>query len=172
MTDNEIGELFEKHHKELLTLIRIRLYKGCPADYAYDCLDQIFVIALQKQSDPKFKVNPKGWLFSTADYVVKNFNKKEARELAHLSVHENLTNLPAPHDVIEDILFQEALDTHIFDSIKYELTAEERVLYIMRFGQKKSLNEISEELYMGKNRLKVKLHRLRNKIEKIIKRHV
>ena len=172
MTSAEIGDLFEQLHKKLFVLITIRLYSGCPSDYAYDCLDEVFKIALEKRDDPKFNQNPEGWLYITADNVVKNFNRKENCHLAHIQTDHDFTRDAAPQNLIEDLVYKTALEKQIFRQVKSSLTRQERVIYQMRFIKHMELDDIAKELYMKKTSLKVTLARLKKKVERIIKSQV
>lgn len=174
MTEKQIGELFRHYEKYLLTVILNSLYEGCPLDFAYDCLHETFVIALEKQNDEKFNQNPSGWLVKTARFVVENFNRKSTNRLRfHVSdFNFDMNKLPAGTNMFEDLALNIAIEEKIWDKILKELEPDFRVVLIMRYYQEKPLDEIAAELGISKNLLKVRITRMKAQVKKIIKKYV
>lgn len=174
MTENQIGELFDKYSRHLLIVISNRLFEGCPPDYAYDCLDEVFAIALRKSNDEKFNTNPGGWLVQTAKYVVDNFNRKTVNRLQFYqsNYNFNLHKIPATDTLMEDLVYKLALEENVMERILSDLSTKDRVIYIMRYYQNKEPSEIAKELCMNTNAVKVRLTRLKSKIRKLIKKYV
>lgn len=171
MNNHEIGALYKELHGYLFTLIQGRLFEGCPTDYAYDCLNEVFIIAIHKKDDPKFQSNPKQWLVKTAKFVVDNFNRKHVNRLRFHYSYYDMHTIPSKNDMIEDLAFKMAIEDHIMDKIKTELTAEDRVIYIMRFEELRELEDIAAELCMRKGTVSVRITRIKNRITKLIKKY-
>lgn len=172
MNDHEIGALYNELHGYLFTLIQSRIYEGCPQDYIYDCLDEVFLIALGKKKDKKFRQNPKGWLIITAKHVVDNFNRKHKNRLRFHDPEVEVENLSVPQDFIEHLALKMALEDHLFDKIKTELSEEERVLYIMRFEENKTTKEIAQELGIRHGTISTRVNRMKNHVESLITKYV
>ena len=174
MTENQIGELFDRYSKYLLIVISNRLFKDCPPDYAYDCLDEVFAIALKKMNDEKFNADPDGWLVKTAQYVVDNFNRKTQNRLRfHDSCFNfNTREIPAPDTMFEELAYKMALEDNIMDKILNDLSREDRVIFIMRYYQHKLPDEIAKELGMKTNAVKVCLTRLKSKVKKLVQKYI
>lgn len=174
MTENQIGELFDRYSKYLLITISSRLFDGCPSDYAYDCLDEVFATALKKSDDAKFNADPGGWLVQTAKYTVDNFNRKTVNRLRfHQSNFDfSLYEIPVADTMLEDLAYKIALEDNIMELILNDLSTEDRVLYIMRYYQNIPPAEIGEELGLKTNTVKVRLTRLKEKVRKLIDKYV
>lgn len=174
MTEQQIGDLFRRYEKYLLTVIRNHLYDGCPTDYAYDCLHDVFAIALEKKEDEKFNQNPPGWLTITTQHVIDNYNRKETNRLRfHLTAFDfDLDTVPASDYWFEDIAYHIAIESNIWKKIFDNLKPDDRVIFIMRYYQEMSLDDIASELGISKNLLSVRLNRLKKQIKKFIKNYV
>ena len=174
MTEQQIGELFRRYEKYLLTIILNRLYNGCPKDYAYDCLQDVFTIALEKKEDEKFNQNPTGWLTITAQNVVDNHNRKHTLRLRHYltDLDIDISTIPTSDYWFEDIAYRLALENNLWTQIFDSLKQSEQTIFIMRYYHEMSLDDISSQLGMSKNALYARLCRIQKRIRKLIKKHV
>jgi len=174
VTEQKIGELFRQYEKYVLTVILSRLYDGCPKDYAYDCLQDVFAIALEKKDDEKFNQNPIGWLTLTAQHVVENYNRKftNRSRFHHTAFDFDLNTVPASDYWFEDMAYRVAIENHIWERILDDLKRDERVIFIMRYYQEMSSEDICLELGISKNHLAVRLSRIKHKVKKAIKKYV
>lgn len=172
MNDHEIGELYDELHGYLFTLIQNRLYDGCPQDYIYDCLNEVFIIALSKKHDPRFQANPKKWLVVTARNVVDNFNRKTVNRLRFHQSDTEMDEIPASNDILEDLALKIALDEHVLDKIKQDLAPEERVLYIMRFEEGKTTKEIAQELGIRHGTISTRVNRMKKHFERLVSKYI
>lgn len=174
MTEHQIGELFKHYEHYLLAVIADRLYEGCPPDLVYDCLNDVFVIALEKKDDEKFNYNPPGWLTVTTQHVIDNYNRKQ---LNRLRFHEtnfdfDLTQIPASEDWFEEIAYRVAIENKVWEKIMNELHPDDRVLLIMRYYQEMSLEDMASEIGISKNLLKVRLTRMKVHTRKLVKKYI
>lgn len=174
MTKAQFDELFRLHENYLLTVILGRLYEGCPSDFACDILQDVFTTALEKRTDEKFNHNPGGWLVVTARNKVDNFNRKETNRMRfHESAYDfDLDDLTAITNMFEDLALKMAIEDGIMDKILNELKPDDRVLLIMRYFQNNSLDDIAADLGIPKNRLNVKINRMKAQVKKIIHKYV
>lgn len=172
MNDHEIGELYNELHRYLFTLIQNRLYDGCPHDYIYDCLNEVFIIALSKKQDPKFQADPKKWLVITARNVVDNFNRKTVNRLRFHQQEVEMDEIPDSNDILEDLALKIALEDDVLYKVKQELSSEERVLYTMRFEEGKTTKDIAKELGMRHGTISTRVNRLKKRLERLILRYI
>ncbi|MDO4556108.1 MAG: sigma-70 family RNA polymerase sigma factor [Lachnospiraceae bacterium] len=166
--DDLISKLYMELGSYLFTLIKNRLYTGCPEDQIYDCLNDVFETALQKQSDPKFQQNPRGWLIITARNKVDNYNRKALRRLSHYQFDCDMTRIYSKKDMIEDLTYQMALENNIFGQLMDHLSEKERRLYTLRFEERLKPEEIASKLQTSKTNVNTSLSRLKIKIKKYI----
>lgn len=172
MNDHEIGALYNELYGYLFTIIQNRIYEGCPQDYILDCLDEVFLIALRKKRDKNFRENPKGWLIITTRNVVDNFNRKHVNRLRFLESDVKMDNLTASHDIVEHLALKMALEDHVIDKIKQELSEEERVLYVMRFEEGKTTKEIAQELGIKHGTISTRVNRMKKHFERLIAKYI
>lgn len=172
MNDYEIGELYDELHRYLFTLIQNRIYDGCPHDYIYDCLNEVFIIALSKKHDPKFQANPKKWLVVTARNVVDNFNRKTLNRLRFYQQDVEMEELQDSNDIVENLALKAALEDNVIHKIKQELSSEERVLYIMRYEEGKTTKQIAKELGIRHGTISTRVNRMKKHFEKLVVKYI
>jgi RNA polymerase sigma factor (sigma-70 family) len=170
--NDTIGELYEELRGYLVTIIRNRLYTGCPDDYIYDCLNDVFEIALTKQSDPNFQQNPRGWLIVTTKNTADNFNRKA---LGRLSYHQSdckMDWIPSQKDMLENLSYQLAVEGNIVERVKHALSPEDCQLFVMRYEQKLNPQEISEKLQISLGASHTRLTRMKQRAIHLIHAYV
>ena len=172
LLDDLIAELYEELRGYLLTLIRNRLFEGCPDDYAYDCLNDVFEIALKKQSEPSFQKNPRGWLIITAKHVVENFNRKTLNRLTFHQIDYDPDWQPGKVDMLENLTYKIAIEKNIMEQIKSGLSPEDGRLFELRYMKKMHPRDIAEELHITENSINVKLTRMKVRAKRVLHRCV
>lgn len=170
--NNKIADLYAEFSSSLAYIIKNRLYEGCPNDDIYDCLNEVFPIALQKKQDRSFQKNPKGWLVITARNVVDNFNRK-AYFRNNMTVYTNhIQDIPQHTDMTEDYIYKEFLNNDFQKFLNETLSKEEKYLYYLRYSRKLSLKEISSVFLISPNAVNSRLNRLRKKIKEFIRKNI
>lgn len=167
-----IGELYEELRGYLVTLIRNRLFSGCPEDYVYDCINDVFEIALIKQSDPNFQKNPRGWLIVTAKNVADNFNRKTINRLSYHQLDYELEWIPSKKNMLEDLAYKFAIKENVVAKVKDSLSEEDRQLFIMHFEQYMTYHEIAEELHVSISAAATRLTRVKHRVTRLIYHYV
>lgn len=175
-----INELFEKHYPRLLTYCTVRLKNdeqlGC------DAADSVFFIASQKKERLEQHPDPEGWLFKTANNVIRDVRKKQRRTRKRYFTLDPSV-LSATVDSfergirLEGVLSEEAdhadeLDITVTDDeiedikevILSSLRPEERELYELRFKKRLSVNELSSRYGISPAAVKMRLARIKLKI--------
>lgn len=167
-----IAKLYAEFSVNLTYIIKSRLYIGCPDDYVYDCLNDVFLIAIQKRNDKSLQENPQGWLVITARNVVDNFNRKAYYQNKLVDHSSDMQEIPQQVDMIEDYIYRDCLNNDFLKYLNETLSKDEKYLYYLRYSQKLSLTEISEKLNITPNAVNTRLHRLRNKIKEFIRKSI
>jgi RNA polymerase sigma factor (sigma-70 family) len=171
--ENDIGYLYEEFSRTLIYVIESRIYPDCPKDYIYDCLNDVFTIAIQKQDDPSFQANPKGWLIITARYVVDNFNKKHYNHSSVLDPTYDTAAIPQKNmDLIENYIYKDFLNNTFQKFLTESLSKDEKYLYYLRYSEQLDLAQISEAFHITPNAANTRLSRLRAKIKQFIHKNL
>lgn len=169
---NFICSLYEEYSEYLATVIRNRLYHGCPSDYIYDCLNDTFEIAVKKQSDPAFRDHPKAWLVQTAKYVADNFNRKSCYRNQFVDYSSDIESVLHFSDLTEEFIYQECIQPKFLEHLRKSLSQNEKRLYYLRYERDLSHKQISKELNISVNAVNTRLHRLKTKIRQIIHENI
>jgi RNA polymerase sigma factor (sigma-70 family) len=171
--ENNIAFLYKEFSQTLIYVIKARIYPGCPKDYIYDCLNDVFTIAIQKQNEPAFLANPEGWLIITARYVVDNFNKKHYNHSSILDPTYDTEAIPQKNmDLIENYICKDFLNNAFRKFFKESLSKDEKYLYYLRYSEHRDLTQISEVLHITPNAVNTRLCRLRAKIKEFIHKNL
>lgn len=167
-----ITDLYASYYDLLIYIIKNRLYSGCPKDLAYDCLNEVFIVALEKHEELMKHENPKGWLTQTAKYIVDNYNRTACFRNRKTGYLDEMLDIPNPQDMTEDCAYKECLENNFIEYLNKTLSNEEKKLYHLRYEKKLSLQAISEELHITPNAVNTRLHRLREKVKEFIRKNI
>ena len=163
-----LEELHAAHYAALLRLARHRLYQltGSTAD-AEDVVQDAFLIAAEK--DIRYMENPLAWLMKTTDNLcrqrldrVKRDTGKEQRFIQHKldnSADRSVYAVEREESEIDVLLW--------FLLLEQTLSPEDWELMRRYCLEGIPLDKLAAELGVPPNRLKVKIHRIRKKLEKI-----
>ena len=167
-----ICSLYEEYSDYLATVIRNRLYKGCPSDYIYDCLNDTFEIAVKKQFDSRFQDHPKAWLVQTARHVADNFNRISCYRNQFMDYSSDIESVLNCSDMTENFIYQECIQNHFLEQLRDSLSPNEKRLYYLRYERDFSHKQISEELNTSANAVNARLRRLKTKVRQIIRENI
>lgn len=175
-----INELFEKHYPRLLTYCTVRLKND--EQFGCDAADSVFFIASQKKERLEQHPDPEGWLFKTANNVIRDVRKKQKR-MRKRSFPLDPSVLTATVDSFErsiriggvlsegadhadelDLTLSDDEIKDIKEAILASLRPEERELYDLRFEKGLSINDLSARYGISPAALKMRLSRIKLKI--------
>lgn len=168
MTIDEIGKIFYGLRKYLSVVIYNHLDDACPKHYTDDCLQETFRIALEKRFDPKFNRNPKAWLVVAAKHVVDNFNRTYKTYEKHHAYDEEALQIPYSQDLIEDMAFKLAIESHVLERIKRDLSRDDALFFKMRFEYNMEVADIARELQMRDGAVHTRISRVKKKVKDLI----
>lgn len=144
----------KKYYKSIFQFcLRILEYDGYAAE---ECTQEVFVLLVQKKDTLHFDQNIRGWLYSVAERICKDYRKREARRLSYI------TN--TLDDIKDKSVEQFFEDT---DSAFDALTDEEYKLleayYTTEYGNR---TQLAAEHGMSTTQLYKKICAIRKKIKK------
>ena len=139
---------------------------------AEDCLQEVFFRALSNVKMLKSHPYPNKWLFVTVRLVslekLRINRKKSQREL---NINDFESSLQS--ESFEDVLFEQSYSEQelilLRDDILRRLNDKEHKLYILRYVNKLSVDEISNHLKISYSNTTTRLNRLKKKIIAYVK---
>ena len=158
--------------QECYNQYRVKLFNYCLSrldssrEAADDCVQETFIVLYNKLLDGEEFENPRAFLYRTADNFVKRQKQKDAVELRRHVPLETAVDIGVTDDYTEK-----------FDLVDYEecakillnlLTDEEKQIYDLRYIQKQSVEDVSEQLGISRPAASMRLMRLRNKIKDMV----
>ncbi|MCL1866070.1 MAG: sigma-70 family RNA polymerase sigma factor [Oscillospiraceae bacterium] len=169
--DEFIAEIFAnaEFRKIIVNVIR-RKVPGISVHDIEDCFSEVFEIALKKDLDLGSHPNIRGWLTLTAKNVAKRFLTR------HAVINNNLTEMSEDFDmekVADPVRFEERIEAEeqekaFFDFLKRKLTKSDYNLYILKFLEYHSNDEISTILNVKNDTVNKRVTRLKQKLRKIL----
>lgn len=159
MTNTEfIRQLYEEEATRLKYFIENTVFDK---ELAEDILQETFYIAMRRAADVKQHPKPAGWLYETAKYIIlAECRKKNKRDLNYSYEEMELE--------LEDLQAEWGLDSAEDDAIKKVLSESEYNIIDMIYNQGYSNREAARELGVKESTLRVKLMRIRNKLNHAI----
>jgi len=156
------GPLYEKYHDRIFRFVVQRMDDK---EIALDVTSQVFLKVLCNLNKYTYREGTpfSSWLYRIAHNEVINFVKENAKYRAVNMKSEAIM------DIMEDIETnnQEERFTKLTTLIA-SLPEDELALIEMRFFEKRPFAEISEILEITENNAKVKVHRILEKLKKLI----
>lgn len=130
------------------------------ADDARDCAQETFVRVHRKAHEFRGQAAVSTWLYRIAVNVCMGLLRQKPRTRAASLEEEHLRELPAPADMPERGLEQEAEERSVREILR-ELPSDYRLALVLRYFQNLSYEEMSQALGWSLPKVKVKLHRAR-----------
>lgn len=162
LNKKELTEIAEKDYEKIY--LYCLSHSSLDENDAHDVTQEVFLL-LQEKSNTLNNTNIEAWLYSVASYKMKEFYRKKQRQQSYLSMDDefSIAELIAVFDEYFPVT-----DDEIKDYIKLiikTLTEKERVLFEKLFIEKKSYEQIAEELNITPNAVSLRAFRLRKKIK-------
>lgn len=160
----DIEGIANKYYKDVCTFCIARC--GSRED-GIELAQAVFLLFIQK-SDSLKQTNIKSWLITTANYKVKEYFRARAKECSFLNFEEcaDIADYrTTDEELVED--FEKLLnDTQkrIIDL----LTEQEKIVFIKRYIEKKSIANVAAELNMTEGNVRVHSSRAKKKAKELI----
>ena len=152
--DEQCDQIIKRYYPEILR------HCTCLLDYdvrgAEDCTQDVFLLLHEKKSILCFHKNIRGWLYATAENIVRNYKRKQNR------------SQPMDPSDMEQIVDPSSIPGNTFSSSAFDdLTDQELQLLTDYYTAKQGdRNLIAEKYGMTVGQLYKKIHILREKIRK------
>lgn len=157
----KLAQLFEDFYLDMLSYAKSSLRSQSLAEEA---VQEAFRIACQKPEALFTSENPKGWLLNTLKYVIRNLQRRMARDSRLVAAAMAEKSIPKAADV-------ESLDLTLLYG---DLSRTEEFRLIKEFSvDGKSVLELAEDRGISLDACKKRMQRARQKLkEKITKKYV
>ena len=132
-------------------------------DAANDCMMLLLTVAREKAEKIQRHPNPTGFLYKTLRYCIMKQRERMSTkkvETVDISLFESVLY---SYGSIDDPDIEEILDAKVY--VLSMLTETEYALYRMFYVDEMKVSQIAEILHITENAVKVRLHRLRAKIQ-------
>lgn len=164
--ENEFfANLYKSYYNYLFSIVKKRLYVEDIGEIEA-CIQQVFLIAIEKKEVLMEHDNPRLWLAQTARFVCHNYNKKLHLNLMHHNpdcLLELKDNQNTEHEVIEKL----RLDDYV-QVLKAQLSEEEFAFLCLKYENKLSSKEIGKVIHTTSCNVNAKTKRLKEKVKKIM----
>lgn len=162
--NNTVGDCYEKYYQSIYKYCRVRL--GEFSQHAEDCVQDAFLILHNKLTDGETVEQPRAFLYRTADNFVKRTVESCLKQQSRtVDIDEAAEKIAAPPDSVPDDFDYDECARLLIEM----LTVEERVLYELKYTERKSLKEISKILNITPTATAKRVSRLRGRIKDLIK---
>ena len=165
--DKLFDALVQKHYNNIYKFCYYRLAQDRFA--AEDCVQEVFIVLYQNMDRLDNLERIDGWLYKTADHLVKRANVNAAREKKKI---ESIDDAGNP-SVLNTLIYEERFDLTEVSGVDGEkclreifesLTETEINLWDLYYRRRKSLREVSEALELSESAVKSRVSRLKRKI--------
>lgn len=164
LNDKTVSECYEKYFQSIYKYCRVRL--GEFSQHAEDCVQDAFLVFYNKLRDGETVEQPRAFLYRTADnFVKRTVESCRRRQSRTVDIEEAAEKIAAPPESVPDDFDYDECARILIE----RLTAEERILYDLKYIQRKSLKEISETLNITPTATAKRTSRLRSRIKGLIK---
>lgn len=160
IADERLSVAYREYGKCLEKYCRVRL--GEAADFTDDCVQEAFCIYYKKLLANEIIDKPKAFLYRTADNMIKRVKAEHYKNASRLTPLEEAENVEAQiTDEMASLLDYDKLRDTLID----ELKEQEKLLYIRKYIERKSLKEIAIELGIPPTTVANRTSRLRTRIK-------
>lgn len=154
MNKNRLCEdAIQEYYKSIFQFcLRLLDYDGYAAE---ECTQEVFVLLVQKKGTLRFDQNIRGWLYSVAERICKDYRKREARRLSYIT-----NTLNDIKDVPDDQAFDHSESA--FDGLTEEEYQLLEAYYTTEYGKR---TQLAAKKGMSPTQLYKKICAIRKKIK-------
>jgi RNA polymerase sigma factor (sigma-70 family) len=169
LTKEYFNIIYEKYYDIVKRVVISRISTNNSDDIS-GCINDVFIAAYtDTKNDLQNHPNIAGWLVRTADNYVKRYNKTNAiRFKRSAELEDDLSNDDFAKSSDENIVYNDMIKSGVLEKIFDTFTPAERDFYNLKYIQKLSDKEISDTTGMNPTLVRVKNHRLKLKVKKMI----
>lgn len=165
--DKLFDELVQRHYNNIFKFCYYRLSQDRYT--AEDCTQEVFIILYKNMSRLENFEKMDGWLYKTADHLIKRANAKAAREKKKVESIDADDSHPIPAAMIYEECYDLLESTEVdmgkcLKEVFESLTETETEIWNLYYRQRKSLREVSEATELSESAVKSRVSRLKRKI--------
>lgn len=163
IADEKLKQAFKLYGNLLNKYCAVRL-REVPSSVD-DCVQNTFLIYYKKVRADEEIMNPKAFLYRTADNMIKRVIAEHYKNAKHTVELEKANDIP-----VEDVFDHSAdLDyDYLKEMLLSKLSPEEQILYQQKYVDRLSLKEIGELYQIDPTTVANRTSRLRTKIKSLI----
>lgn len=161
----EFEAIVMQHSKPLHRYCYLKL--SCDKELCEETVNDIFRILYTKWDALYKGENIKAYLYRTADLCIKNAKRKKSRYYSrNLSLEEKFEQGDLDLAVYNDEYFTQSEEKEKISEITKDLSKKEKELFILRYIEKKTLNEIADITRTPYSTVRLRLERIEAKLKK------
>lgn len=147
-----IARIYSRHKDSLYTFC---LYVTGDRQLSEDVVQETFLTLMNHRDSLEVRSSLKGWLFICARNLTYNLLKRRSQN-------------PDVYEIADPTL---SIETQLFiENVLSRLSVDERELVLLREHQQFSVRELSEMLGLSEEAVRVRLYRIRKKMQSLVKR--
>ena len=152
-----LQQIYNRHKNKLYSFC---FYVTGNREMSEDIVQETFVQLMSQRAKLHIEIALKNWLFICARNLVYNRMKKENKQILPLP---QITNTTVEMNIETKLFIKNVLD---------KLSLDERELIILREQQQFTTREISDMLGISEEAVRVRLYRVRKKMQQIAKEKI
>ncbi len=165
ITDKRLDEITKQYYDKVYTFCLAKSSNN--PDDALDITQEVFMVLTQKKNELK-DTNIKQWLFEVARKKSQEYYRQRRKHERVYSFEDTFTSADEVFSTITKLHSYSDADIKMtLDAILQMLTEKEYALYVKKFVENKSHEEIAEEFGISVSSVSSRLDRLRNKIKRL-----
>ncbi|MHC1696217.1 MAG: RNA polymerase sigma factor [Eubacteriales bacterium] len=163
-----LEKLYTENFRSVKMFIKSLLYSKNEDDIIA-CVQDVFLVAIEKLDLLKNHDNKRAWLYITAKYIAFNENKKFLkRKMKLMEIDEKMLSTyqdTFADNIIEDIIYNNIDLPSAMQDIFGQLTVDEFKLMKLKFQMNQGNIEIAKNYNISENNVRARISRLKKKIQ-------
>lgn len=166
-TKNDFELIYKNYYKKVLEFVYKRVSSR---EIAEDLTSEIFEKILKSIEDFKWQgITISAWIFRIARNNIIDFYRKNSKRKTDSSLDDYSNIIESTLKNSEDMMIESQEYVNLYDSIR-EFDEEDQYLIYYKFFEDLSNNEIAKVMKMTETNVGTRLHRIRKKISKNLKK--
>lgn len=164
---HEFSKLYEQYYLQILNYVQKRVNEKHQAE---DIVSEIFIKAFKAIKDFQWQgVSFSSWLYRIARNSLTDYYRKNARNDRTVSIDDIKERVASPAEEIEKSAIRYEQEQLLYEVIM-KFKEDEQYLIYYKFFENFSNKEIADLSGLSETNVGTKLHRIRNKMKKILER--
>lgn len=158
--------IYAEHYQTVYKYVLVSLDFNYPM--TDDCMQDIFMLLLEKADKVVEHPNPGGFFIVTAKNYIKKYKTTMSKQAKKVTTLAEMPVLKYEEDF--DQIFEHNADVEMLKKeLLKRLNHNEMFIYGLFYEKGISISEISKTLHVSEGNVKVRLYRLRIKVKKMVR---